>query len=74
MSYDSQALHAYLEVGTHQAYVAVSENEGVSITGLLEAIGRDLPAVIAARPELIRQARKVDAIRRRRVRPGVTAR
>ena len=67
-----QAIHAYLDAGTHQAWVDWSEEEGISITGMLEAIGR----MIVEEPEdwqriaigmgLVKKARRIDATRRRR--------
>lgn len=63
---DTKALHAYVSRETNEAYRLASDEHGVSITGLLEVIGCDLPAILDARPELVRQARRIDAQRRRR--------
>jgi hypothetical protein len=69
---ERQAIHAYLDTPTHQAWVDWVEEEGVSITGCLEAFGR----MILEEPEaweemvsdlgLIKKARRIDASRRRR--------
>jgi hypothetical protein len=67
-----QAIHAYLDDDTHQAWIDWSEDEGISVTGMLEAIGR----MIIEEPEdwqrmieaigLVKKARRIDAQRRRR--------
>ena len=67
-----QAIHAYLDEVTHQAWIDWCEDEGLSITGTLEAIGR----LILEDPEawkrfvdaigLVKRARRIDAARRRR--------
>lgn len=67
-----QAIHAYLDDDTHKAWIDWSEDEGISVTGMLEAIGR----MIIEEPEdwqrftaatgLVKKARRIDATRRRR--------
>jgi hypothetical protein len=67
-----QALHAYLDSDTHQAWTDWTEDQGISVTGMLEAIGR----MLIEQPEdweritdaidLVKKARRIDAKRRRR--------
>ena len=67
-----RAVHAYLSDDAHETWQEVATEYGVSVSGLIEALGADLGApvdeqVIAPRlPELIKRARRVDADRRRR--------
>ena len=69
---ERKALHAYLTDQAHQAWSTFAEENGVSITGLLEALGITLSEELdGAPPDKIRQpwiraGRKVDALRRRR--------
>jgi len=69
---DRQALHAYLSTRAHTSWQAFSENNGVSVTGLLEALGLELADELEdVEPDELRQswvkiARRVDAERRRR--------
>ena len=66
------ALHAYLEPETHEAWNDWALEIGVSVTAILEALGR----TIREHPEdwnrwtnglqITRQARRIDAERRRR--------
>jgi hypothetical protein len=69
---DRAALHAYLSLEAHSAWVTLSEANGVSVTALLEAIGLELEAEIAKadadeiRQALVKKARRIDAERRRR--------
>jgi hypothetical protein len=69
---ERQAIHAYLDTPTHQAWVDWVEDEGISITGALEAIGRmiledpeDWQRIVGA-IGLVKKARRIDADRRRR--------
>jgi len=68
------ALHAYLSVDSHAAWQAFSEENGVSVTGLLEALGRELAAELEdiepddMRQTWVKKARRIDAERRRRSR------
>ncbi len=67
-----RAVHAYLSDGAHETWQEVATQYGISVSGLIEALGADLQAppdeqVIAPRlPELIKRARRIDAERRRR--------
>jgi hypothetical protein len=69
---DRQALHAYLSDEAHAAWGVFSEENGVSVTGLLEALGLELAEELknadadTIRRDWIRQGRKIDAYRRRR--------
>jgi hypothetical protein len=70
---ERRAIHAYLEVPQHEVWHGVSEEEGVSLSGLLEALAVDMknypPAEDGGHPrwrDVIRSARKIDAERRRR--------
>jgi hypothetical protein len=75
------AVHAYLTEEAHGALSAVAEENGVSVTGLLEALGRLLDKQIrdggqgaeatelgelGTVKEIVKSARKIDALRRRR--------
>jgi hypothetical protein len=66
------ALHAYMSEGSHKAWAAFSDENGVSISALLESLGRELATEMAAldpeqvRPAWVRHARRVDAERRKR--------
>jgi len=74
LSIQSGAIHAFLSEEAKLGIQVLSIDEGVSITGLLEALGRELHAEIqkaggeafGLRPAWIRQARRIDADRRRR--------
>jgi hypothetical protein len=67
-----QALHAYLSTGAHSAWQRYSEDNGVSVTSLLEALGLELEQELDdvepedLRQDWIKRARRIDAIRRRR--------
>lgn len=69
---DRQALHAYLSEEAHAAWGVFSEENGVSVTGLLEALGLELAEEIeqadpdTIRRDWIRRGRRIDAQRRRR--------
>lgn len=69
---ERQALHAYLSERAHGAWGEFSETNGVSVTGLLEALGLELADELEdAEPDDLRQtwvkiARRIDAQRRRR--------
>jgi hypothetical protein len=71
---DRSAIHAYLSEDALRAWQQLAEENGVSVTGMLEAIGEVLKAEIFAnggdadgvRPEWVKAGRKIDAIRRRR--------
>lgn len=71
---DRRALHAYLSEEAHAAWQGFAEENGTSVTGLLEELGRQLDEEIAAaggdaasvRQDWVKGARKIDAQRRRR--------
>jgi hypothetical protein len=70
---ERQALHAYLSEQSHEAWHTFSEENGVSVTGLLESLGHQLAEEIEAagdaadiRGAWVKQGRKVDTQRRRR--------
>lgn len=74
---ERKAIHAYVAPDTHATWTLFAEDNGVSITGLLEALGIDLGKEIEKaeaeggdatdiRQDWVRAARKIDAIRRRR--------
>lgn len=73
MPEERQALHAYLSEQAHTAWQTFAEENGVSVTGLLEALGVTLSDEIDAagdaadiRQDWVKQGRKIDAQRRRR--------
>jgi len=67
-----QALHAYLSPGAHTSWQTFSEDNGVSVTGLLEALGLELEQELEdveaddLRQDWVKRARRIDAERRRR--------
>ena len=67
-----RAVHAYLSDAGHATWLEVATEYGVSVSGLIEAMGNDLQQptderILAARlPDLVARARRVDADRRRR--------
>lgn len=69
---DRQALHAYLSQRSHDILQTFGEENGVSATGLIEALCVELGEEIDAagstdiREGWIKSARKIDAKRRRR--------
>jgi hypothetical protein len=72
---ERQALHAYLSEEAHNAWLTFAEENGVSVTGLLESLGLELGLELQAsadptdvRQGWVRQGRKIDAQRRRRSR------
>lgn len=73
MAPERRALHAYLSPEAHDAWHDFAAEQGVSVSGLLEAIGEDLVDVTkkGGKPRkehllLVDAARKIDAARRRR--------
>lgn len=72
MAEQRQALHAYLSEDAHQAWMEFAEENGVSVTGLLESLGLELLEELEAagdadiRQLWVKRGRKVDAQRRRR--------
>jgi hypothetical protein len=70
---ERRALHCYLDPETHDILIRFADDNGVSLTGLVEAIAHDLQTEmkkkggpVKARQEWVDVARKVDALRRRR--------
>jgi hypothetical protein len=67
-----RAVHAYLSDEAHAIWQEVSTDYGVSVSGLIEAMGIDLAKpsddrVLGPRlDDLVARARRVDAARRRR--------
>ena len=79
MPEDRRAIHAYLSPDGHEDWHKVSQDAGVSVSGLLEALAADMaanPPDQGGHPrwdELVRAARSIDAQRRRRNRAVVAA-
>jgi hypothetical protein len=69
-----RAVHAYLSDEAHATWQEVSTEFGVSVSGLIEAMGIDLTRPTDQRiltpdiDQLVKRARTVDAARRRRTR------
>ncbi len=67
-----KAIHAYLSNEAHDNWHEFAAENGVSVSGLLEAIAEDWNQRLkAAKPSkdteaLIKEARRIDAVRRRR--------
>ena len=73
MAPERRALHAYLSPEAHDAWHDFAAEQGVSVSGMLEAYGVELAAVTGkgGKPRkdqiaLADAARKIDAARRRR--------
>ena len=72
LSNDRRALHAYLSETAHSAWQHYSEENGVSVTGLLESLGLTLADEMEEtdpedlRRPWIKAARRIDADRRKR--------
>lgn len=73
MAEPKSALHCYLDKDTRAAWKQYAEENGVTETGLIEAIGRELRKKfnegedpLDIWPERIKVARKIDGERRRR--------
>ena len=72
MPEERRAIHAYLTVESHDVWHTVAEEEDISLSGFLEAMAEDMsahPPHEGGHPrwnEIIRSARKIDAVRRRR--------
>lgn len=71
---DRRALHAYVSDESHEAWMTLSADNGVSVTGIMEAMGNRIAKEIDANGgtaedvfiEYITPARRIDADRRRR--------
>jgi len=67
-----RAVHAYLSNDAHETWLEVATDHGVSLSGLIEAMGADLRRPADERvlgphlDALVTRARRVDAERRRR--------
>lgn len=61
-----KALHAYVTDDAHDAWHEAAAEHGVSASAILEALVPIIDRLMADEPYLARNARKVDAIRRRR--------
>jgi hypothetical protein len=72
MAEQRMAVHAYLSVEAFNAWQAFAEENGVSQTGLLEALGLELLDEMekqdptGLRQPWVKEGRKIDAQRRRR--------
>ena len=72
MPEERRAIHAYLTVESHDVWHTVAEEEGISLSGFLESLAEDMrenPPAEGGHPrwdDIIKQARKIDAMRRRR--------
>lgn len=77
MAADRQALHAYLSPAAHDTWQMFADENGVSMTGLLEALAHEIAVDIDKaeadggdatdiRQDWAKAARKIDAQRRRR--------
>lgn len=74
MNPDRRALHAYLSIKSHDTILNFSESNGVSLTGLIEALAEELSEditrakddVTKVRQSWVLAGRKIDAARRRR--------
>jgi hypothetical protein len=71
MPEERKAVHAYLEPESHKVWHTVSEEEGISLSGFLEALAIDMSEFPPEQNhprwrEIIRTARRIDAQRRRR--------
>ena len=63
---DRKALHAYLSDEAHEAWHEAAAEHGVSASAILEALAPIVDRLMVDEPYLARNARKVDASRRRR--------
>ena len=79
MPEERRAIHAYLSPDAHEVWHTVSQEAGVSVSGLLEALAADMAANAPDQgghprwDEIVRRARAIDAQRRRRNRAVVAA-
>ncbi|MCU0270399.1 MAG: hypothetical protein MUF83_17375 [Acidimicrobiales bacterium] len=74
MAGSRKAIHAYLTQEAHDSWHDVAAEHGVSVSALLEAIGQfwtessNGDGAQLQRDALVKQARRIDADRRRRAR------
>lgn len=61
-----KALHAYVSDEAHDAWHEAAAEHGVSASAILEALALIIDRLMVDEPYLARNARKVDAVRRRR--------
>ncbi len=61
-----KALHAYVSDEAHDAWHEAAAEHGVSASAILEALAPIIDRLMVDEPYLARNARKVDAARRRR--------
>jgi hypothetical protein len=64
-----KALHAYLSDDAHEAWHEFAAAQGVSVSGVIEALGAEFATGGRSIPlrQIVADARKVDATRRRRL-------
>ena len=64
---DRKALHAYVSDGAHDQWHDFAARQGISVSAILEALAPEFSETDDADfAELIRSARHIDALRRRR--------
>ena len=67
---DRKAIHAYVDEATHEAIHDFCSDHAVSVSALLQALGDEIEDTLGADspmgPVLIKRARQIDAVRRRR--------
>jgi hypothetical protein len=61
-----KALHAYVSDEAHDSWHEAAAEHGVSVSAILEALAPIVDRLMVDEPYLARNARKVDAARRRR--------
>jgi hypothetical protein len=72
MSYtpDRKALHAFVDEATHEAWHDFCSDNAISVSALLQALGDEIENTLGPKSPmgsvLIKRARQLDAIRRRR--------
>lgn len=64
MAEERKAIHAYLTPESHDRWHDFVAGEGVSLSGIMEILGRDPGAYI--NDDAVKAARRLDAARRRR--------
>ena len=72
MAEDREAIHAYVTAEAHDAWQQFADDNGVSMTGLIESLGQELREELETqeawdlRQAWVRAGRRVDAERRKR--------